>query len=376
MERTAVTRSTAVVTPEGTENEPGTDGGERPLVVSAGGPVLEEIRRHAAAVDCEPVYVPDLDTALPYWQDAPLVLVDDDVVPAAPGMPRRDDVFLLCGGKPPQSLWRRAFALGAREVVSLPDSEGVLLAVLADLAEAPSTDRGRVVAVIGGRGGAGASVVAAAVSVSAARSGTRSVLVDCDPLGGGIDLVLGAESAEGLRWPDVRVQGGRLAMSALDEALPVSAHGDGHVALLSCGRDGADPGPEAVAAVVEAGVRAGRIVVCDLPREPGPCGRRVLRSADLVVLVVPAELRASVAASRVLDRLGEARSRTRVLVRGPAPDGLAAHEVAAAVGAPSLGWLHADRRLAKAVERGAFAPSRRSPLGTAATTILRALRAV
>lgn len=353
------------------EQVAGTEG--RPLVVAREGRVLDEIRRHAAAVDCDVVGVSDLDEAAPYWHDAPLVLVDEELAPSTRVRPRRGDVVMVCGGKPPQSAWRRAVVLGAREVVTLPDAHGVLLTSFADVVERPSTDRGRVVAVLGGRGGAGASVLAAAVSVGAARAGGRSVLVDCDPLGGGIDLVLGAELQDGVRWPDVRVQGGRVSISALDAALPVAGPPDGPVALLSCDRDGGGPAPETVDAVLRAGVRAGRTVVCDLPREPGPCGQRVLTAADLVVVVVPAELRACVAASRVLDRLGGARSRTRVLVRGPSPDGLSARDVATSVGVPLLGWLPADRRIARAVERGSFNPRRRGPLGTAARTVLREL---
>ena len=64
--------------------------------------------------------------------------------------------------------------------------------------------RGAAVAVVGGCGGAGASVLAAALAVTAVRHGGRALLVDCDPLGGGLDLVLGAEHVAGLRWPDDR----------------------------------------------------------------------------------------------------------------------------------------------------------------------------
>ncbi|OLT48403.1 hypothetical protein BJF85_12880 [Saccharomonospora sp. CUA-673] len=353
-----------------------TGGPPRGLVVAGDGPVLDEITRHAAAVECELRVVPDLAAAAEHWHDAPLVLVDEEVVPASPGMPRRDGVYVLCRGKPPAGLYRRVVGLAVEDVVSLPDTAGTLLGVLADLAEAPSPDRGRVVAVLGGCGGAGASVLAAAVTVGAARSGAHPLLVDCDPLGGGIDLVLGSETADGLRWPDVRLRAGRVAMSALDEALPAATHGNGRVAVLSCDRAGSGPTPEAAEAVVDAGVRAGRLVVCDLPRDIGPSGHRVVSAADLVVLVVPAQLRACVAAARVLQRLGRATSRVRVLVRGPSPDGLAPHEIAAAVGAPLLTWTRAERRVARDVERGTFSLLRRRKLATAARDVLRALEGV
>ena len=67
--------------------------------------------------------------------------------------------------------------------------------------------------VAGGRGGAtrcswswgrpagsGASVLATAVAVRAARAGVDVVLVDGCPLGGGLDVVLGAEQESGIRW--------------------------------------------------------------------------------------------------------------------------------------------------------------------------------
>lgn len=348
---------------------------DRPLVVAAEGPVLDEIQRLAAAVGCDADQVADLEAARGRWTEAPLVLVDDAVAGAAAGLPKRDDVLLVCAGKPPPSAWRRAFLLGAEDVVALPDTDGVLVTALADVAEGPSPQRGRVLAVVGGRGGAGASVLAAAVALGVAKSGGDALLVDCDSLGGGIDLVLGAELEGGLRWPELRVQAGRVSMAALDDALPGIDHGAGRLAVLSCDRDGPGPAPDAVAAVVAAGTRAGRVVVCDLPREPGPSGDQVLRLADLVVLVVPAELRACVAASRVLANLGDSRGRVRVLARGPSLDGLTGRDVADAVGAPLLGWLRPDRRLAKALERGSFNPRRRSSLGAATRAVLDELHA-
>src|SRR2546421_294935 len=59
------------------------------------------------------------------------------------------------------------------------------------------------IGVVGGRGGAGASTLACALAVTAARSGHRTMLIDGDPLGGGLDVLLGGERAGGLRWPDL-----------------------------------------------------------------------------------------------------------------------------------------------------------------------------
>ena len=91
---------------------------------------------------------------------------------------------------------------GAQHVISLPEGESWLVGALSDAAEGYRR-KGSVLAVVGGRGGAGASVLAAAVAVRAAADGDPVLLVDCDPLGGGLDLVLGAEDAAGPRWPEL-----------------------------------------------------------------------------------------------------------------------------------------------------------------------------
>ncbi|PXY26414.1 septum site-determining protein Ssd [Prauserella flavalba] len=348
---------------------------DRPLVVVRDDAVLDEIQRIAAAVGCESEWVSDLGAAREPWATAPLVLLDDSALAEDPdpALPRREGVLLVCKGAPAPQSWQRAFALGVQDVVALPEGEDTLVAALADVAEGPSQGRGQVLAVVGGCGGAGASVLAASVGLRVARTGGSALLVDCDPLGGGIDLLLGSERAEGLRWPQLRVRSGRVSMPELEAALPARKHGEGRLSVLSCDREGPGPTADAVAAVVEAGRRAGRVVVCDVPRQPDTAAEEALRRADLAVLVVPAEVRACVAATRVLARLAELTGDVRVLARGPAPDGLTAHDVADAVGVPLLGRIRTERGLARAVERGVFNPRPGGALGTAALTVLETL---
>src|SRR5207248_3700700 len=119
-------------------------------------------------------------------------------------------------------------------------------------------------------------------------------LVDCGPLGGGLDVLLGMEKTPGPRWPEVRLTG-RVSAPALAAALPHRRHGGTTLPVLACGRDGEGPGAEALAAVVAAGRRSGRTVVCDLPRTLGDAAGEVACTADLVV-VVPIEFRACMAA--------------------------------------------------------------------------------
>ena len=97
------------------------------------------------------------------------------------------------------------------------------MAELSDAAEAARDDgrRGAVIAVIGGRGGAGASVFATAL----AQSAPDALLIDADPWSGGIDLVLGTESETGLRWPDLALQGGRLNLRCVARRVAAASWG-------------------------------------------------------------------------------------------------------------------------------------------------------
>ncbi|GAA1942479.1 septum site-determining protein Ssd [Amycolatopsis minnesotensis] len=342
--------------------------GNRPLVVASDPTLLDEILRLAAAAGCETECAPDLLAARDSWESAPLVLVDERAATGGP-LPRRSRVVLVSKGPPEPSTWQHVFRNGVEKVVSLPDDEAGLLAALAEVVDGPDVPGGRVLAVAGGRGGAGASVFAAAVALRAATEG-EAMLVDCDPLGGGIDLLLGAEFGAGLRWPELRLGAGSVSMPALSAALPRRRTARGELPFVSCDHDGQGPAAQAVATVVEAGRRAGYVVVCDLPRSPGAAAMAVLDRADLAVLVVPMELRACVAAKCVLRRFGRYAGKVRLVVRGPAPSDVTAEQVAESVGAPMLTTMASDRWLPKAVERGEFDPRPRSALGRAARTVL------
>jgi secretion/DNA translocation related CpaE-like protein len=340
------------------------------------GELLDAVLRMAAAAGCELVRAVDATQARAYWARAPLVLLDAAGARgcAESGLPRRSGVVVAVRGEPPPALWREAVEVGAEHVVSLPEAEPWLVAAFAEAAEG-GRGGGAVLAVVGGRGGAGASVLAAAVAVTAARAGERVLLVDCDPLGGGVDLVLGAEDLDGLRWPAFAVGGGRVAATALHAALPAPAvDARAGLAVLSCDRSPRGPSPTAVASVLDAGRRAGETVVCDLPRYPTEAAVAALGGADLTVLVVPADVRSCAAAARVAAVLAEHGAAPALVVRGPAPGGIAPAEVATALGLPLLAAMRPEPGLARALERGTAPGRPRGPLATAAATVLRELR--
>ncbi|WP_233160416.1 septum site-determining protein Ssd [Actinophytocola xanthii] len=252
--------------------------------------LLDDVLKLAAAAGCDLECVPDIAATRSSWATATAVILDASTAAqcAQAALPRRDAVFLVSTDPAPRTLWERAVEIGAERVLELPGAEPWLVNALADATDAPALTTGRAVAVLGGRGGAGASVFAAALGLTAIRTGQHALLIDCDPLGGGLDLVLGAELEQGLRWPDMQLRAGRVAASSLHEALPTRTRGNARLTLLSGARQGASPAPDAVAAVLEAGRRAGETVICDLPRTLGPSAQAALTRADLTVVVVPA----------------------------------------------------------------------------------------
>lgn len=332
-----------------------TSPGARPLLVTADPGALDELLRLAAAAGVEVDVAPDLGAAAASWSGAPLVVVGDDASRSrARRLPRRDGVVLLGGDLDDAEVWVRAVEVGAEHVVFLPDAEGWLVRRFAEAAEPPG-HRGAVVAVVGGRGGAGSTTLSCALAVTAHRTGRRAVLVDADPLGGGIDLVFGGECDPGLRWPGLVGTRGRLDTDAFAAALPRM---DG-LPVLSWDRgDERSAGPDALSAVLTAARAGHELVVVDLPRALDATTRAALDAATTVLLVVPAEVRAAAAASRVAGALAPLCADLRVVVRGPAPAGLSGSEVAGALGLPLVGELRPEPHLERALERGE-APARR-----------------
>jgi secretion/DNA translocation related CpaE-like protein len=132
--------------------------------------------------------------------------------------------------------------------------------------------------------------------------------------------------------------------------------------------------PEAAAAVATGAVRGYDLVVADLPRALDPATSAWLRLVDIVLLVVPAAIRAVAAAGRVLDRFEPVAPDIRLVVRGPAPPSLPAELVAETIGRPLFAELRPEAGLRSAIER-AEAPGLR-PRGPLARCAARVLDAV
>ncbi|HEY0487077.1 MAG TPA: septum site-determining protein Ssd [Mycobacteriales bacterium] len=332
----------------------------RPLVVADDPGLVDDLLRLAAAASVEVEVAHDPVAARTSWNSAPMVLVGGALGAACARarMPRRPRVVLV-GDKDAtpetEAVWAVATELGAEHVVFLPAAEPWLVDRLADGGRPPAN--GVIVGIVGGRGGAGASVLAAGLAVTAVRCGLRALLVDADPYGGGLDLVVGGEDSAGLRWPDLAATTGRVSGQALYLALPRL----GELSVLSWDRgDLLEIPPPAVDAVLDVGRQGSDLVVVDLPRRPDEAAVRVLQAADRVLLVVPAEVRASAAARRVVQAVAPHCADLQLVVRGPAPAGLSSRDLVAMVGLPLAGTMRAERGLPSALEHGEAPASRGS----------------
>lgn len=306
--------------------------------------VIEAVQVTAAAMDVPLRVARDAEEGRALWPSVSLRLLATEVatrwVSVPPGR-----AFLV--GTSPAELARCSAELEL-PVLPLPDVGGRLAEALSGASQA-GRERGATVALMGATGGVGVSTLTVALALSAVRRGSPSVAVDLASCAGGLDLVAGAETLEGLRWADLGNARGELGDVA--GSLPSV----GGVAILAHSRQSpAAPSAAAVSAVLTALARSHRLVLADCGRDPSPW------SADHTVMVVGADVR-SVAAARMLAEVRAVAPTAIVVRRGPGRT-LPEKVVARALGAPSLGRIDHHRALPRLAELGLLpvaAPARR-----------------
>lgn len=195
--------------------------------------------------------------------------------------------------EPGDSAWDKASICGFNEVISWPHGAGWLAHRLEVLA-ADSGSHAEIVAVVGARGGCGASTLAVSLAAAAAGQGAAPVLIDADSHSRGLSRSLGIADGEGLRWADFAelaeplTAGGVRGQLAECESFPVLTGPWG-------------PGPVAGVArkyAIQACELAYDLVVVDLPRyELASAG--VSPSANLL-LVTTLEVRSLMTSADLL----------------------------------------------------------------------------
>ena len=225
-----------------------------------------------------------------------------------------------------------------------------------------------IIGVVGGSGGVGASALTAAIAVRGAQAGLRTVCLDGDRFGGGLDVTLGIEQERGVRWPDLAGARGRLDGSELIRQLPSV----GGVSVLSFDRArDLRLSAEIVQEVLHALSRAVDLVVVDLPRPDHEVFCALSPFVDTIVLLAGSGICDLAGASAIAAYVIPSCPDMWLCLRTGGRGGHFAETVAVALDLPLVAILREEPSLATDVLHG-IPPgtSQKGAMGVAADAIL------
>ena len=326
----------------------------RPLLITANQQLIEHVRTLADAGGLGIDVATSAEQARAHWEIRELLLVGDDLCEALVGLPKRREVSIvrwqpLQFGDAPSNIWQSAVALGAEQVVELPAADAWLAELLTKPTVAPNA-MGRVLVVTAACGGAGASSVAVGLAAADHRQGRKVLLIDGDFAGGGLDLLLGAESQAGTRWTELTNLTGRLNSQTLLPSLPAPFG----IALVSASRGSLqEPTSQAWESLLNFGQQTFDRVIVDVHREQALCAEQWWpRSlAAELCCVVPTRIRAIAAAATCIESWSNTWRSVQVIAR-QTERGLASSDVGRALGRPVLGTVPNDNAVASSAELG------------------------
>lgn len=287
---------------------------------------------------------------------------------------------ILTGGPETPALILRAMRAGARAY--FPDHslceelDRIAARLLAEAASAPAAG-GRIVAVLGAKGGVGTTTVACETAASLARQGDRVALVEGNAYFGDLALHLDLQPAHTLADA---ARGEELDLSFLETLATLHAASGVHLVAGPVDPEDAE-GIES--AHLEKICRLLRQdfdwLVIDLPRLTDDVSLQALDWSDQIVLVTTPDL-ASVARARqhlaLLAELGVAEERIRLVLNQTRGGGLFCNDSLATAGLTPVTSLPSDPALVASVERGCpwTARTAQGEIAEAMTALCDALR--
>jgi pilus assembly protein CpaE len=317
-----------------------------------------------------------------------LALADADVTVLCPVMgrelshpatARRARSVLLVAEEMTVPVLREAIDAGAQGVFAWPEERLDLVEAIARASrshpESPSS-RGRVIAVCGARGGAGATFLATHLAAIMADGGERTVVVDVDEQWADLTVALGASNTHEVRTISALVD-------VVDELDPdhledvLYHHPRGFSALLGpTGEVGASAVPEGLYPACIA-LLAGSfdVVVALVPRVPDSLARALFGMADDVLLVVTLDLFALYGAKRAMASLGlhEPPGRCRVVINRAMRSEVTLADVERILGLKPSAIVRFDPAVRRAQDRGQLLPPRARRVGRDVAALARSL---
>lgn len=313
------------------------------ILVSIADPVIHpEALNIAAATGLDIIDTTDPRDIVRHAPKATAILVDAITATHASSVQHHSRLFLLYPEPGPVD-WKLAVRIGAEDAIILPAQANDLLATLSQPTSTPKA--ASVIAVTGAVGGAGTSTLSAALALQLHEI-VPTVLVDADPASPGLDLLLGCENTGGVRWEDLSFHAGSIAAEDLITALPTA---DSGLPVLTTTRTSDSTMTEDKLLRVISTLQQSHCVIIDLPAS-APFFTAATDMCDFVVLLIPAEVRAAAAASRITHTLNARRVDTIGLVRHRGWSGLTAADVETIAGATVVGELGTISALPKTSE--------------------------
>ncbi|HEX5937538.1 MAG TPA: hypothetical protein VFZ75_07620 [Actinomycetota bacterium] len=292
--------------------------------------------------------------------------LEPDAVVAAPallGESRGSSPILALDTRESVTSLRTAIRAGAAGYFLWPSEREELLGAAAGAVRRArtATRRGTVIAVHGGRGGAGTTFVATHLAAALARRGS-AVLIDADPVFGDVAQALGAPAGDDAEpvhtFSDVAALGDDLGPEQLQGAL--WRHDCGVDVLLPPAPEEATRlGPPELRLVVEAAAGLGDVVV-HLPRALDPMTLAGAELSDRLLEVLLLDVAAFRASSRAIEAFAPLRLDGRIgfVVNRASRSEVTPDDVRRVFGEPALAVLPVDRGVGSARKGDRLAPPR------------------
>lgn len=345
------------------------------LYIGPRGPLRDRAERVVAAAGMR--WIPALSDQLArQWRESTAVLIDAgelaDLVREDPL--RRENCVVICLDEPKPMTWQHCVWLGVHNAVQLPGSETWLVDWLGRVG-ITTRGTGLVAGVLGACGGVGATTTAAGMAVAAAREGA-AMLVDLDGLSVGHEIVFGPTGGMGGGWADLKNLSGQVSIESLREALPSA----GSITLVGhANEERCEEPPESARRALLLAARQGMAAtVVDLPRTL-PLLREISTLLDACLIVITADIKAVLAARRLVALLGELELPVVAGIRRSKRGGLPFQTILDVLDLPRPGkWAHIAeiRGFNKRLRSGAPIVVESDHLTTSCTGVLDNLRTV
>ncbi len=248
---------------------------------------------------------------------------------------------------------RSAIRVGAAGYYVWPRERDALAsaAAIAHRREGSERAAAPVVAVLGSRGGIGATFVATHLAAAFARRSLDCALVDVEVPFAGVTGALGVPADDDIPTAaDLPQFGEGLAPSQMRELL--WRHPEGFGVLLSPGRaDAVGLGPAVYGRAIASLSRGVEVVVLHLPREVGAIARIALAAADPVLVVLGLDV-ASFRDARCLIEATGIADRSAFVVNRAARSEITPADVERVFGRPPMAVIANDRAVRAAQDHG------------------------